>query len=61
MAVDDVNAVEILDVDRILDDDDDDEAQANDDTSVDCVQELLRRACIISDYMCGDSENQDWM
>jgi hypothetical protein len=33
MAVDDVNAVEMLDVDRILDDDD--EAQANDDTSVD--------------------------
>lgn len=58
MAVDDVNAVEMLDVDRILDDD---EAQANDDTSVDCVQELLIRACIISDCMSGDSENQDWM
>jgi hypothetical protein len=56
VAVDDVNVVETLDVDRILDAI---VAQANDDTKVDCVQEPLRRACIISGCICIDSGDQD--
>lgn len=55
MAGDDVKVVGILDVDRILDVV---IAQANDDISVDCVQEPLKRACIISDCICGDSEDE---